>query len=219
MRRRIAGIAATAAAVALAAPAAAQAATLSVAGNRACYRAGDSLILSGSGYTPGGQVNITLQGRELGTLTADAAGNVSSPLNIGNLNGVSKRTLVASDATNPAVTATTSFLGSALVVGVKPRNGTAGRKLRVSATGFTTGKRLYAHIVRRHYRRNVFIGKLKGPCHTLKLRKRVLGAGTPERRIHGPVRHQEALLEEDEGLVPLQRDRHLRLIQTVLFSR
>jgi hypothetical protein len=176
MRRGIAGVAA---ALALAAPAAADAATLSVAGSKSCYRAGDSLILSGTGFTPNGPVAVTLQGRDLGTLTADASGNISSPLNIGNLRGVSARTLVASDATNPAITATASFLGSALEVGVKPRNGTAGRKLRISASGFTTGKRLYAHILRKHYRRNVFIGKLKGPCHTLKRRKAVLGAGTP----------------------------------------
>jgi hypothetical protein len=179
MRRRIAGIAVAGTAALLAASATAQAATLSVAGNKSCYRAGDSLILSGTGFTPNGPVSVTLQGRDLGTLTADATGNISSPLSIGNLHGVDTRTLVASDATNPAITATTSFLGSALTVGVRPRNGTAGRKLRISASGFTTGKRLYAHILRRHYRRNVLIGKLKGPCHTLKVRKRVMGAATP----------------------------------------
>ena len=62
---------------------------------------------------------------------------------------------------------------------VTPKNGAAGRKLRINATGFTTGKRLYAHIVRKRFKRNVFIGKLKGPCRTLKSRKRVLPAGTP----------------------------------------
>jgi hypothetical protein len=178
MRRRIAG-AVAAAAIALVTAGAAEAATLSVAGNKACYRAGDALILTGTGYTPNAPVDITLEGRSLGQLAADAAGNISSPLTIGNLRGVSTRTLVASDTTNPAITATAQFLGSALIVTVKPRNGTAGRKLRIKASGFTTGKRLYAHILRKHYRRNVFIGKLKGPCRTLKVRKAVLGGGTP----------------------------------------
>jgi hypothetical protein len=178
MRRRIAGAVAVAAVV-LAVPAAAQAATLSVAGSKACYRAGDTLTLSGTGYTPNASIDITLGGRSLGQLTADAAGNISSPLSIGNLRGVDTRTVVASDTTNPAITATAQFLGSALLVTVKPRDGTAGRKLRVKASGFTTGKRLYAHILRKRYRRNVFVGKLKGPCRTLKVRKRVLGAGTP----------------------------------------
>jgi hypothetical protein len=178
MRRRIA-VPVALAALTLLGASAAEAATLSVAGNKACYRAGDALILTGAGYTPGAPVNITLEGRSLGSLTADAAGNISSPLQIGNLRGVSRRTLVASDTTNPAITATTEFLGSALVVKVKPLNGAAGRKLRVSASGFTTGKRLYAHILRKGYRRNVFVGKLKGPCRTLKVRRRVLSAGTP----------------------------------------
>jgi hypothetical protein len=178
MRRRIA-VAVAGAAVALAVPAVAQAATLTVQGNKACYRAGDAPVLSGSGYTPNGPVDITLEGKSLGQIAADASGNISSPLTIGNLRGVGSRTLVASDATNPAITATTQFLGSALLVTVKPRDGTAGRKLRIKASGFTTGKRLYAHILRKHYRRNVFIGKLKGPCRTLKVRKPVLGATTP----------------------------------------
>jgi hypothetical protein len=179
MRRRTAGVIAAAAVLLFAAASAAEAATLSVAGGKACYRAGDSLILSGTGYTPGAPVDVTLEGRELGTLTADAAGNVSSPLQIGNLRGVSRRTLVATDGANPANTATAQFLGSSLVVKVKPRNGAAGRRLRINASGFTTGRRLYAHVLRKGYRRNVFIGKLKGPCRTLKLRKRVLTAATP----------------------------------------
>jgi hypothetical protein len=178
MRRGIAGTVA-AAAVALVGAASAQAATLSVAGGKACYRAGDALILSGTGYTPGAPVDVTLEGRELGTLTADAAGNISSPLQVGNLRGVSRRTLVATDAANPAITATARFLGSSLLVKVRPQNGAAGRKLRINASGFTTGKRLYAHVRRKGYLRNIFIGKLKGPCRTLKLRKRVLSAGTP----------------------------------------
>lgn len=177
MRRRIAAPL-VAAALALLGASAAEAATLSVAGGKSCYRQGDSLILSGTGYTPSAPVAITLQGKPLGTLTADAAGNISSPLQIGRLSGVSRRTLVATDSANAANTASAQFLGSALVVTVKPRNGSAARRLRLKASGFTTGKRLYAHVVRKHYRRNVSIGKLKGPCRTLSVRKRVLPPGT-----------------------------------------
>jgi hypothetical protein len=177
MRPRMA--AAFAAAVALVAAAPAQAATLALVGSKSCYRAGDTLTLNGAGFAPGGQANITLEGRDVGVVPTDAAGNFSAPLSIGSLKGVSTRTLIATDASNPANVGQAQFLGSALGVTVRPRNGGAGRKLRINATGFTTGKRLYAHIVRKRYRRNVFIGKLKGPCRTLKLRKRVLPAGTP----------------------------------------
>jgi hypothetical protein len=177
MRPRIA--AAFAAAVALVAAAPAQAATLTLVGSKSCYRAGDTLILNGAGFTPGGQASITLEGKDLGAVPTDAAGNFSAPLSIGSLKGVSTRTLIATDASNPANVGQAEFLGSSLGVTVRPRNGGAGRKLRINASGFTTGKRLYAHIVRKRYRRNVFIGKLKGPCRTLKLRKRVLAASTP----------------------------------------
>jgi uncharacterized membrane protein len=171
--------AALAAAVALVAAAPAQAATVTLVGSKTCYRAGDTLTVNGAGFTPGGQASITLEGQDLGVVPTDAAGNFSAPLNIGSLKGVSTRTLIATDAANPANVGQAEFLGSALGVTVRPRNGGAGRKLRINAAGFTTGKRLYAHIVRKRYRRNVFVGKLKGPCRTLKLRKRVLPASTP----------------------------------------
>ena len=157
----------------------AEAATLTVAGSKTCYRLGDVLTLTGSGFTPGGQANLTLGGQEIGTLPTDPAGNFSTPLTVGTLRGVSTRTLIATDAANPANVGTAQFMGSALAVKVRPRNGAAGRRLRINATGFTTGKRLYAHIVRKRIRRNVFIGKLKGPCHTLKARRRVLSASLP----------------------------------------
>jgi hypothetical protein len=155
----------------------AEAATLTVVGSKSCYRAGDALILSGSGFTPGGQASITLDGQDLGIVPTDGAGNFSAPLNIGTLKGVSARTVIATDAANPANVAQAQFLGSALAVTVKPRTGAAGRKLRIKASGFTTGKRLFAHVLRGKYRRNVFIGKLKGPCRTASVRRRVLPAG------------------------------------------
>lgn len=176
MRRGATAVALTVA-LALVVAVPAEAATLTVVGSKSCYRAGDALILTGSGFTPGGQANVTLDGQDLGAVPTDAAGNFSAPLNIGNLNGVRTRTLIATDAANPANVAQAQFLGSALAVTVKPRNGAAGRKLRINASGFTTGKRLYAHVLRGKYRRNVFIGKLKGPCRTAKVRKRVLPAG------------------------------------------
>jgi hypothetical protein len=60
---------------------------------------------------------------------------------------------------------------------VRPRNGAAGRLLRLKASGFTTGRRLFAHVVRRGYRRDVRVGRLKGPCRTLSVRRRVLPSG------------------------------------------
>jgi hypothetical protein len=175
--RRRAIVAAVAAVLTLAVAAQAQAATLTVAGDKTCYRLGDALIVSGTGFTPGAPVSFTLDNQDLGSLTADAAGNVSAPLTIGTLRGIRTRTLIATDGANPANVASAQFLGSALSVTVRPRSGAAGRKLRIGAAGFTTGKRLYAHVLRGRYRRNVFIGRLKGPCRSLKVRRSVLPAG------------------------------------------
>jgi hypothetical protein len=175
--RRLTAVAVAGAALAAAAPA--QAATLSLVGSKSCYRAGDTLTINGSGFTPNGQAAVTLEGRDLGAVPTDPLGNFSTPLTVGQLKGVSQRTLVATDAVDPANTGQAQFLGSALDVTVKPRDGAAGRKLRVKASGFTTGRKLYAHILRKRYRRNVLIGKLKGPCRTLSLKKKVLPNSTP----------------------------------------
>jgi hypothetical protein len=179
--RRSATMAVLVAALALIASAPAGAATLAVAGGKSCYRVGDVLIVGGTGYTAGQPVNFVLGSQDLGSLTADAAGNISSALTIPpeTFRGVDTRTLTATDAANPANVATAQFLGAALGVTVRPRNGAAGRKLRLKATGFTTGKRLYAHILRKRFRRNVFVGKLKGPCRTLKVRRKILSASLP----------------------------------------
>jgi hypothetical protein len=175
--RRRAAIAALAAGLTLVAAASAQAATLTVAGTKSCYRLGDALVVNGTGFTPNGPVSFTLDNRDLGTLAADAAGNITAPLQVGTLRGIRARTLIATDATNPANVAQAQFLGSALTVSVRPRNGVAGRLLRLKASGFTTGRRLYAHVLRKGYRRNVFIGRLKGPCRKLSARRRVLPSG------------------------------------------
>src|SRR5882724_10973865 len=110
--------------------ASAEAATLSVDGSKDCYRAGDTLTLNGTGFTPAGSVSITLDGRELGALTADAVGNITSPLKIGTLRGISQRSVVATDDADSAISASTRFLGSSLLVKVSPRTGDPGRKLR-----------------------------------------------------------------------------------------
>src|SRR5688572_26412305 len=128
MTRR-AAVALATATLALSATASAQAATLTLAGSKACYRAGDALIVSGSGFTPGGSVNFELDGQDLGSLTADASGNLSSPLTVGTLSGIRTRTLTATDVSNPANVGSAQFLGSALAVRVRPRQGAAGRRL------------------------------------------------------------------------------------------
>jgi hypothetical protein len=169
-------VAAVAGALALLGAGSANAATLTLDGSQSCYRAGDTLSLTGSGFTAGGVVDVKLDGGALGTVAADSAGNFSTPLKVGSLEGVETHTVSAVDEANPTISATVSFLGSALAVEVSPRNGKPGRMMRLRASGFTTGDRLYAHITRKGRTRNLFVADLKGPCHTAKVRRRLLPA-------------------------------------------
>ncbi|MEA2332934.1 MAG: hypothetical protein QOH58_3072 [Thermoleophilaceae bacterium] len=222
-------VALLASAVLLAPAAAAEAATLTLAGSKPCYRAGDTLQVGGSGYTPGASVDFALDGASLGALTADAAGNFADVLTVGELRGVRTRTVTATDSVNPANVGSAQFLGSALAVQIRPREGAAGRRLRISATGFTTGKRLYAHVLRRGYRRNLFVTKLRGPCRTGKARRRIIPGSAPhgaytvqfdtKRRYSSKTkvfqRFRVTIAPRSAAAAGFQP----RLTQTVLFSR
>lgn len=226
MRRALAVAIATG--LALTGSASAQAATLTLSGSKDCYRLGDQLTLSGSGFTPAAPASIALDGASLGEVQADAAGNFSAPLRIADLTGVRRRTVTATDTVNPANVATAQFLGSALAVKVRPKTGKAGRKVRIQASGFTTGKRLYAHALRRGYRRNVFISRLKGPCRRGKARRVVLPASAPAgvytvqfdtRRRYSRKTKVWVKFTVTVGPTAASAAFQPRLTQTVLFSR
>jgi hypothetical protein len=154
-------------------PASAQAATLTLGPAKRCYRSGESVLMAGSGFTAGAPASVSLDGQSLGSLTPDAAGNFGSPLRFGAFRGVGQHSLTATDSANPANVGAVSFLGAAVTVRVTPAQGRPGRRLRVRSTGFTTGRRLWAHILRRGFRRNVRIGRLRGPCHRGNTRRRI----------------------------------------------
>lgn len=121
--------------------------------------------------------NATLTGSPL---TADAAGAIGSGLTLGQSRGQQQKTLVATDATNPALTASVSLLVSAVTVNVNPRNGAAGRVVRVSAQGFTTGPRLYAHVSKRgRSTANFRVTHLEGACRKGSAKRRLFAADTP----------------------------------------
>lgn len=157
----------------LAAPAASQAATLT--SDRPCYGPAQRVSLSGTGFTPSGQVALTAGGRQLGIEDADAAGVFSADLVAPTIAEPERvDSFVATDQTDLAITATTPIRLTALRVDVRPKRGDPGRVRRIKARGFTTGKTLYAHVRRGKSRRNIRIGRLKGACRTLSVRKRIL---------------------------------------------
>ena len=162
----------------IALPAQAGAAQVGVLPNKPCYRSGESLLIGGTQYTPNSSVRITSDGAFIGAVTTDHNGIFQGTLRVGQRRGERTKTYTGTDVSNPANAASTTLRISALDVTVRPRSGRPGRRVRVNARGFTTGTRLYAHIVRRRYRRNVGVGRLRGACRTLSARRRIFPRGT-----------------------------------------
>ena len=174
------------ASVALAAPAMASAATLTVDPVRACYLEQDRVFLLAEGYTPNGMVDFTRDGDLVESVRTDAVGTFQGNLRLpGLIMGQRPLTYVATDQADPARTAQVSLLTTAVDVRVTPRNGPPNRRLRIRARGFRGGSTLWAHVRRVKRRgggpvrtRTVRIGRLRGPCWTANVRKRLFRRGT-----------------------------------------
>jgi hypothetical protein len=174
------------ASVALAAPATASAATLTVDPVRSCYLEQDRVFLVADGYTPNGKVDFTRDGNLVATLVANPAGQIQGTLRLpGLIMGQRPLTYVATDQANPSLTAQASLLTTAVDVRVSPRNGPPNRLLRIRARGFRGGQTLWAHVRRAKRRgggpvrtRTVRIGRVRGPCWTANVRKRLFRRGT-----------------------------------------
>lgn len=166
---------AAAAALAVAAPA--QAATL--VGDQACYQENEPVNVTGTGYTPNGVVNFSRDNQAFGTLTADAAGNIKGAGAAPRISPAKQRafTLEARDATNPALVANITPQATRFGVTVKPRSGNPARTRRIKARGFTEGRTLYVHVRRKGRGKNIKLGKLKRPCGTKSVRKRIFKRG------------------------------------------
>ena len=166
----------------IAAPAV-RAATVAVKPVESCYRSGAEPTIAGAGFRPNGAVNVTSDGSSLGQVPVNAQGFFAGKLTVGLASGERVKTYGATDTVNPALTASIRLRVSAVAVVVSPQSADPGRKVKIRARGFTTGKRLYAHV--RHgtaVQRNVLVGKLKGACHKLKRRRRIIPAGAPSGR-------------------------------------
>ncbi len=154
-----------------------------------CYSPGDTMTFAGTGFTPGGAVNLffnSLTTQQMGQFdaTADAAGAITGKLDppdpdryLGENDwsgavGVAANDRVRIDAGAPEEQqfAGDVFTLSRFEVGVEQPNGKrpkAGKPMRVTAVGYTNarGKTLYVH-----YRRNrktakvIKLGRLRGEC-------------------------------------------------------
>jgi hypothetical protein len=148
-----------------------------------------NLPIGGTGFTPGGPVSIEsattsspLRGG-VTSATADAAGNVftkTATLGFSSFD-TSDQTylLIATDRTNPAITASTTLRQVRFGFGARPDTGRPTRKVRYIARGFLPGKPVYAHFrFRGKTRRNVTIGVPRAPCGVVSKRMRLLPTKT-----------------------------------------
>jgi hypothetical protein len=160
--------------VMLALPSAASAAELTVSPQKPCYSSGEAVSLLGTGFTPLSTVTVTRGSTAFPPLKTGATGAFNGVLRLFQDSGRDTRTYLATDDSNPSLTASTQITVSAPRVGLKPANGAPGRIMTVTARGFTTGSVLWAHVRHRGSGQNVKIGRLTGACGGLKTRKRLL---------------------------------------------
>lgn len=153
----------------------AQAAAIGISPAKACYLTGEQITLTGSGYTPGRAVDVSLDGTSLGRISADAAGNIGATVKLGTMRGAKSHALTAIDTASTANAATASFLGTTRRVTVKPRNARAGRRLTLRGYGFFGRANVFMHVRGPGgYRSDGRIAKPQGPCGTFAVRRRIV---------------------------------------------
>ena len=170
----------------------AQAATL--VGDQACFQEAEPVNLVGTGFTPGGRVDFSRDNLAAGSLTADAAGAARGRISAPSISPRRERpfSLVATDAANPANTAFITPLATVFNVSVRPEDGNPARRRTIRARGFTEGRTLYVHVRRRGRGRNIRLGRLKRPCGTKRVKKRLFkrGAKTGTYRVQFDARRR-----------------------------
>ena len=158
----------------LAAASTADAASLTTEPAKPCYRSGEIVNFLGSGFTPSSAANLTRNGVFVSPIPTDGTGQFNAALRLQQDLGTQIRTYTATDASNPSLSASVPVTVGAFGVSLSPRTGSVSRRFRIRARGFTTGETLWAHIVHLRSRRHVKVGRLKGACHNLRARMRLL---------------------------------------------
>ena len=160
--------------IALAAPATASAAELGVTPQKRCYSSGESVNLLGTGFSPLGSASVTRDGTALGALQTDSNGAFNGILTLAQTTGKQTKTYTARDDAVSTLTASAQITVSAVRVDLSPSDGAPGRRMSIKASGFTTGKTLWAHVTKGSSKRTLKIGSLSGACGRLKTRRRLL---------------------------------------------
>ncbi len=146
-----------------------------IVSDRECYREGVTGTFVGTGFQPGQPVALSIDGQQVDTGPADAAGGLAASVTVTQVPGSERTRMVTmTQTTNLALTATKTFTVTKVYVVTKPSAFKPGRRLRIRAGGFyNAGPTLYGH-VRGPKRRNLRIGKVKGACGKVSATKKVI---------------------------------------------
>jgi hypothetical protein len=145
-----------------------------------CYGNGESLLLSGSGFTPQQSVALSVSGQQLATVGTDPDGGftarVAAP---GALFGTILLRFSAADRAQPGVRAGTTVRIATTDVVVTPAIGSPSRLRRIRAWGFFEAHAVYAHVKRHGARRarNIRLGAPRGACGRLDVQRRLFPSG------------------------------------------
>lgn len=147
---------------------------------QACYLAGETYTVSGGGFSANGSVNLSVDGAAIGVSQAtDAAGSYSLPLRFGALDAVKTHTMSATDAANPALTASVSFVGTTQQVASRSSRGKPGKKSKLRGYGFIFGRKAYMHVRGHGIKSDKFLARVQAPCGTFTVRKAFVPANAP----------------------------------------
>lgn len=194
----------------LAAPSVAHAASLTPNPAKPCYRSGETVHFLGEGFTPGNPVSLSRDGTVFSSsIFADGAGKFDAELRLLQDQGRLVRTYTAANSGTQGPSASRQMTVSAVDVGLSPKNGPVSRRFRIKATGFTTGKVLWAHVVHKRSKRHLKIGRLRGACHDLTTRRRLL----PKNARFGRHRIQFDTFRRYRADRPVKRTYSIRVVR------
>jgi hypothetical protein len=152
-----------------------------------CYRsagpdARETVGIVATNFTPGGKVNVTVDGTTLpDQATANEKGEVfGSVLAPYNAHGTRRFGLTLTDVQAPEKTASQESLITALDVRLRPRQARPSSRVRFLGRGFIDGPRIYGHYLRAgKLRRTVKFGRPTGPCGRLDVVRRQIPVRRP----------------------------------------
>jgi hypothetical protein len=145
-----------------------------------CYGSGESLLLSGSGFTPREAVTLSVSGQQLATIGTDPDGGFTARVQAPDaLFGTLLLRFVAADWTDPEIRAGTTVRIAATDVLVTPAVASPSRLRRIQASGFFDARAVYAHVKRRGAKRarNIRLGTPSGACGELVVERRLFPRG------------------------------------------